>query len=224
MPVCGIYATDDNGDRNEESAKVFARLLGVRDGSSRDATTAEMTEVAKHLYFFLVKRYHEYLKSGKWKKWHEERDFPRDDFQDQSSRDDDGVFDGFDFTKWAEQELVNGLEGTKAVEVCPGPAKKKVMTWNASLCGAGLENSIKEAIDDHLDAQGALNASAHKKKKANISNDITVFLRTKGWIWQKEQHLFSTDNEQIRMRKYCGKKVGMDYIILMLKPDDDESA
>ena len=203
---------------------MFARFLGVRDGSGRDATTAEMTEVAKHLYFFLVKRYHEGLKSGKWEKWHEERDFPRHEFQDHSSRDNDGVFDGFDFPKWAEQELVNGLEGTKAVEVCPGPAKKKVMTWTISLCGIGLYNKIMEAIDDHLDAQGALNASAHKKKKVNISNDITVFLRTKGWKWQKEQHLFSTDDEQIRMRKYCGKKVGGEFYILMLKPDDDESA
>jgi len=203
---------------------VFARFLGVRDGSGRDATTAEMTEVAKHLYFFLVKRYHEGLKSGKWEKWHEERDFPRHEFESHTTRDVDGIFDGFDFPKWAAENLVNGLEGTKAVEVCPGPAKKKVMTWTISLCGIGLYNKIMEAIDDHLDAQGALNASAHKKKKANISNDITVFLRTKGWIWQKEQHLFSTDDEQIRMRKYCGKKVGMDYIILMLKPDDDESA
>ena len=65
-----------------------------------------------------------------------------------------------------------------------------------------------------------MTASARKKKKVNISNDITVFLRTKGWIWHSEQHLFSTDKEQIRMRKYCGKKVGGDYIILMLKPDD----
>ena len=74
-----------------------------------------MTEVAKHLYFFLVKRYHEGLKSGKWEKWHEERDFPRHEFQSGSSRDNAGVFDGFDFPKWAEQELVNGLEGTKVI-------------------------------------------------------------------------------------------------------------
>ena len=199
-------------------------MLGVRDGSGRDATTAEMTEVAKHLYFFLVKRYHEGLKSGKWEKWHEERDFPRHEFEDHSSRADAGVFDGFDFPKWAAENLVNGLEGTKAVEVCPGPAKKKVMTWTIALCGIGLYNKIMEAIDDHLDAQGALNASAHKKKKLNISNDITVFLRTKGWKWQKVQHLFSIDDEQIRMRKYCGKKVGGEFYILMLKPDDDESA
>jgi len=227
MTVSDKYAMNSDGDGSEERRMVFSKLMGVRDGSGRDATKAEMLDVSKHLYFYLVKQYFEGLKDGKWDKFDEEADFPRrpsPEFQDHSSRDDAGVFDGFDFPKWAEQELVNGLEGTKAVEVCPGPAKKKVMTWNASLCGAGLENKIKEAIDDHLDAQGAMNASAHKKKKVNISNDITVFLRTKGWKWQKVQHLFSIDDEQIRMRKYCGKKVGGEFYILMLKPDDDESA
>jgi len=227
MTVSGIYAMNSDGDGSAERRMVFSHLMGVRDGSGRDATKAEMLDVSKHLYFYLVKQYFEGLKDGKWDKFDEEAGFPRrpsPEFQGHSSRDDAGVFDGFDFPKWAAENLVNGLEGTKAVEVCPGPAKKKVMTWTISLCGIGLYNKIMEAIDDHLDAQGALNASAHKKKKANISNDITVFLRTKGWIWQKEQHLFSTDNEQIRMRKYCGKKVGGDYIILMLKPDDAESA
>ena len=227
MTVSGIYAMNSDGDGSAERRMVFSHLMGVRDGSGRDATKAEMLDVSKHLYFYLVKQYFEGLKDGKWDKFDEEAGFPRrpsPEFQGHSSRDDAGVFDGFDFPKWAAENLVNGLEGTKAVEVCPGPAKKKVMTWTISLCGIGLYNKIMEAIDDHLDAQGALNASAHKKKKVNISNDITVFLRTKGWIWQKEQHLFSTDNEQIRMRKYCGKKVGGDYIILMLKPDDAESA
>ena len=227
MTVSGKFAVNSDGDSTPERKMAFSKLMGVRDGSGRDATKAEMLDVSKHLYFYLVKKYFEGLEKGTWDKWDEEADFPRrpsPEFQDHSSRDDAGVFDGFDFPKWAEQELVNGLEGTKAVEVCPGPAKKKVMTWNASLCGAGLENKIKEAIDDHLDAQGAMNASAHKKKKENISNDITVFLRTKGWKWQKVQHLFSIDDEQIRMRKYCGKKVGGEFYILMLKPDDDESA
>ena len=227
MTVSGKFAVNSDGDGSEERKMVFSKLMGVRDGSGRDATKAEMLDVSKHLYFYLVKKYFEGLEKGTWDKWDEEADFPRrpsPEFQDHSSRDDAGVFDGFDFPKWAEQELVNGLEGTKAVEVCAGPTKKKVMTWNASLCGLGLYNKIMEAIDDHLDAQGALNASAHKKKKANISNDITVFLRTKGWKWQKEQHLFSTDDEQIRMRKYCGKKVGGEFYILMLKPDDEESA
>ena len=215
---------DENGNTTAEHMRAFSRLLGVRDGTDREATNQEITEVSKHLYFYFVNEYNKGIRTGKWDHWSEEKSRPENTFQDHSPRDDAGVFDGFDFPKWAAENLVNGLEGTKAVEVCPGPAKKKVMTWAISLCGIGLYNKIMEAIDDHLDAQGALNASAHKKKKANISNDITVFLRTKGWIWQKEQHLFSTDDEQIRMRKYCGKKVGMDYIILMLKPDDDESA
>ena len=116
---------DSSGDRSKERAVTFARLLGVRDGSSRDATPAEMTKVAKNLYFFLVMRYHEGLKSGKWDKWDEETHFPRHEFQSHSSCDNDGVFDGFDFPKWAELYLINGLEGTKAVEVCPGPIKKK---------------------------------------------------------------------------------------------------
>ena len=196
-------------------------------GAGRDATKAEMLDVVKHMYFYFVKKYFEGLESGKWGKWDEEADFPRrpsHEFQDHSTRDNAGVFDGFDLAKWAEQELVNGLEGTKAVEVCAGPVKKKTMIWEASLCGVGLESSIKEAISDHVDEQGTMTASARKKKKVNISNDITVFLRTKGLKWHSEQHLFSTDKEQIRMRKYCGKKVGGDYIILMLKPDDAESA
>ena len=227
MTVSGKYAVNSDGDGSEERRMVFSKLMGVRDGSGRDATKAEMLDVSKHLYFYLVKKYFEGLEKGTWDKWDEEADFPRrpsPEFEDHSSRDDAGVFDGFDFPKWAEQELVNGLEGTKAVEVCPGPAKKKVMTWNASLCGLGLENKIKEAIGEHVDAQGAMTGSARKNKKGNILNDITVFLRTKGWKWQKVQHLFSIDDEQIRMRKYCGKKVGGEFYILMLKPDGDESA
>ena len=227
MAVSGKFAVNGDGDGSEERRMVFSKLMGVRDGSGRDATKAEMLDVSKHLYFYLVKKYFEGLEDGTWDKWDEEADFPRrpsPEFQDHSPRDNAGVFDGFDFPKWAEQKLVNGLEGTKAVEVCPGPVKKKTMIWDASLCGVGLESSIKEAIDDHLDAQGAMSASAHKKKKVNIGNDITVFLRTKGWKWQPEQHLFSTDKEQIRMRKYCGKKVGGEFYILMLKPDDEESA
>jgi hypothetical protein len=222
--VSGVYAMDENGNATAEHMCAFSRLLGVRDGTDRNATNQEITEVSKHLYFYFVNEYNKGIRTGKWDHWSEEKSRPENTFQDHSSRDDAGVFDGFDFPKWAAENLVNGLEGTKAVEVCPGPAKKKVMTWTISLCGIGLYNKIMEAIDDHLDAQGALNASAHKKKKVNISNDITVFLRTKGWKWQKEQHLFSTDDEQIRMRKYCGKKVGGEFYILMLKPDDDESA
>ena len=174
-----------------------------------------MTEVAKHLYFFLVKRYHEGLKDGKWKKWHEERDFPRHEFQDHSSRDDDGVFDGFDFPKWAEEELVNGLEGTKAVEVCQGPTQKKMMIWEAPLCGIGLKKAIKEAIDFHVDAQGAITPAECKKKKANIWDQITVFLRRIGWNWLSDTHLFMDGPNQRKMNLYCGKKIDGEHIILM---------
>ena len=194
---------------------MFAKLLGVRDGSSRDATTAEMTEVAKHLYFVLVKRYHEGLKSGKWEKWHEERDFPRHEFESHTTRDVDGIFDGFDFPKWAAENLVNGLEGTKAVEVCQGPTKKKTMIWEAPLCGIGLKKAIHQGIEDHLAEQGAMAASARNAKKANIGNDITLFLIRKGWEWITDAHLFMDGPNQRKMNLYCGKKIGGEHYILM---------
>ena len=208
---------DDSGDGSEERAIVFAKLLGVRDGTSRDATTAEMTKVAKNLYFFLVKRYHEGLKAGKWDEWDEERDFPRHEFQSGSSRVDSGVFDGFDFPKWAEQELANGLEGTKAVEVFPGPTKKKVVIWEAPLCGSGLKNTTKQGIEDHLDDQGAMAASARNKKKVKIydHDQTTVFLQRKGWSWISDTHLFVDGPIQRKMNLYCGKKIGGEHCILM---------
>ena len=188
-----------------------------------------MTEVAKHLYFFLVKRYHEGLKSGKWEKWHEERDFPRHEFEDHSSRDD-GVYDGFDFPKWAAENLVNGLEGTKAVEVTSGPIQKKTMMYYPLLCGIGLENKIKQSVCDHLDAQGAVTTAVRNKKKVDIIHNIELFLKRKGWIWANDQHLFvdpDPSKGQQKMKKHCGKKVGMDWYILMLLPpmmQDEESA
>ena len=40
----------------------------------------------------------------------------------------------------------------------------------------------------------------------------------------KQQHLFSdSDGKQHKMGKYCGKKVGADYYILMLNGDNEES-
>ena len=137
-----------------------------------------------NLYFYFCNVYEEAEKAGHWKTWDEESAFPHEEYAFESAgshttRGVDGVFDGFDFNGWAEQELVNGLEGTKAVEVCAGPVKKKTMIWEASLCGVGLENKIKEAISDHVDEQGAMTASARKKKKVNISNDITVFFAPK---------------------------------------------
>ena len=136
------------------------------------------------------------------------------------------MFDGFDFNGFAGQNLINGFEGITVVEVL-GASKTKVMTLKSHLCGSGLENRIKQAIDDHLDAQGAMNAAARKKKKkVNIWNEITVFLQQKQIFWRdgrEGQHLFGSGKEQQKMRKYCGKKVGGDFYILMLN-DDAESA
>ena len=79
--------------------------------------------------------------------------------------------------------------------------------------------------------QGAMNDKARKNKKANIWNEITVFLQQKQSFWRdgrEGQHLFGSGKEQQKMRKYCGKKVGVDFYILMLKPpgmmQDEESA
>ena len=170
---------DENGNTTAEHMHAFSRLLGVRDGTDRNATNEEITEVSKHLYFYFVNEYNKGIRTGKWDHWSEEKSRPKNTFQSQSTRDDDGVFDGFDFNEFADQNLINGLEGTKAAEVCPGPVKKKTMIWEASLCGSGLENSTKEAIIGHVDAQGAMNASARKNKKVGIWNEITVFLQQK---------------------------------------------
>ena len=43
--------------------------------------------------------------------------------------------------------------------------------------------------------------------------------------WRNDgQHLFGFVKDQKKMKKYCGKKVGVDWYILMLKKDDEESA
>ena len=218
MTVSGTFAVNSDGDGSEERRMVFSKLMGVRDGSGRDATPAEMLDVSKNLYFYLVKQYFEGLKDGKWDKFDEEAGFPRrqsPEFQDHSSRDDAGVFDGFDFAKWAEQELVNGLEGTKAVEVCQGPTKKKTMIWEAPLCGIGLKKAINQGIEDHLAEQGAMAASARNKKKVNIYDQITVFLQRKGWEWITDTHLFMDGPNQRKMNLYCGKKIGGEHYILM---------
>ena len=211
MAVSDKYAMNSDGDGSKDRRLVFSHLMGVRDGSGRDATKAEMLDVSKHLYFYLVKQYLEGLKSGKWDKWDEEADFPRrpgHEFQDHSSRDHAGVFDGFDFNKFVESNLINGVEGVKAVEVI-GASKTKVMTWKATLCGIGLENTIKGAIDNHVDAQGAMKDKDRKSKKVNIWNEITVFLQQKKRFWRGDkktyqQHLCSdSDGKQQKMGKYC---------------------
>jgi len=47
---------------------------------------------------------------------------------------------------------VNGIDGTKAVEVTSGPIQKKTMVYYPLLCGIGLENKIKQSVGDHLGA------------------------------------------------------------------------
>ena len=228
MTVSDKYAMNSDGDGSKDRRLVFSHLMGVRDGSGRDATKAEMLDVAKHLYFYLVKKYFEGLDSGKWDNWDEEADFPRrpsHEFQDHSSRDNAGVFDGFDFNEFADSNLIDGFVGVKAVEVI-GASKTKVMTWKSHLCGSGLENCIKHAIIDHVDAMGAMTLPERKKKKSDIWIETTVFLQRKGMKWRNcpdGQHLFGSGKEQQKMRKYCGKKVGADYRILMLKKDEEES-
>ena len=180
-----------------------------------------MTEVAKHLYFFLVKRYHEGLKSGKWEKWHEERDFPRHEFEDHSSRADAGVFDGFDFNVWADENLENGFEGVKAVALV-GPRKKKTMIWEAESCGEGLKRKIKDGIAEKLAEQGARCQTACDKMKKDIYTQVEVFLKDKGYLWLCDTHLFQLAGVQQKMKRSFTKKVGTDHMILMLK--DEESA
>ena len=221
---------DENGNATAEHMYAFSRLLGVRDGTDRNATNQEITEVSKHLYFYFVNEYNKGIRTGKWDHWSEEKSRPENTFQDHSPRDDDGVFDGFDFPKWAAENLVNGLEGTKAVEVTSGPIQKKTMMYYPLLCGIGLENKIKQSVCDHLDAQGAVTTAVRNKKKVDIIHNIELFLKRKGWIWANDQHLFvdpDPSKGQQKMKKHCGKKVGMDWYILMLLPpmmQDEESA
>jgi len=222
MSASGKHAMNSEGDGPKERKMVLSHMLGVRDGSGRGATKAGVLDVSKHLYFYLVKNYLEGLKSGKWDKWDEGTDFPR---QSDSSRDNAGVFGGYGFNVYVTEKLLNGLDGVKAAEVI-GASKTKVMTWKSHLCGGGLENSTKEAIDDHFDAQGAMNAPARKKKKVNVLNGITVFLQQKQMSWRNfsdGQHLFGSGKEQPKMKKYFGKKAGGEFYIRMLN-DDAESA
>ena len=84
-----------------------------------------------------------------------------------------------------------------------------LVTWKSHLCGGGLESSIKEAIDDHADAQGAMNAPARKNKKGNIWDETTAFLQQKQMFWRNcsdGQHLFGSGKEQQKMRKYFGRR------------------
>ena len=62
-----------------------------------------------------------------------------------------------------------------------------------------------------------MTASARNTKKVNIWNDITLFLRRKGWNWLSDMHLFMDGPNQRKMNLYCGKKIGGEHYILMKK-------
>ena len=65
MTVSGKFAVNSDGDGSEERKMVLSHLMGVRDGSGRDATKAEMLDVVKHLYFYFVKKYFEGLETAR---------------------------------------------------------------------------------------------------------------------------------------------------------------
>ena len=118
----GKHAMDSGGGGSKELKMVLSQMLGVRDGPGRNATKAEMLDVSKHLYIYLVKNYLEGDAKGKWGKWDEETHFPRHEFQSNSSRDNAGVFDGFDVNEFADQYLINGRNkhlSTKCLAILP---------------------------------------------------------------------------------------------------------
>ena len=230
VPVSERWAVDDDGDGNDKRSEMFAYLMGVRDEADpgREATAGEMEAVAIALYSYFVKQYLEGVENGHWKRWNEENDFPRrerDEFESHSTRNNPGVFDGFDFNVWAAENLENGFEGVKAVALV-GPRKKKTMIWEAESCGEGLKRKIKDGIAEKLAEQGARSQTACDKVKKDIYTEVELFLQDKGFRWLCDTHLFQDPDKgqqkQQKMKSSWTKKVGTDYIILMLK--DEESA
>jgi len=76
-----------------------------------------------------------------------------------------------------------------------------------------------------------MTAAVRNKKKVHIIHNIELFLKREGWIWDNDRHLFvdpDSSKGQQKIKKHCGKKVGVDWCILMLKPpgmmQDEESA
>ena len=212
-------AMNADGDGNDERSATFARLLGVRDGSSREATDDEIKEVAKHTYLYFVNGYEEKFAAGFWKRWNEENDFPRCPFQSHSKRgDDDGVFDGFGVNAWAAECLINGFNGINAVQL--DDEGEKTSKWTSRRCGSGLKKELVDAIFAYLDqpsgVHSELSISDRKKKKKNILNDIHLFIsRRKGWVWSEQVHLFGKEN----IKGHYGKKISGDLCILKLKPN-----
>lgn len=225
LEVSEEYACDDDG-RSVESRKVFGRVLGVRDGTARKATEDEQTAVAMNLYFFFCNMYEEAEATGHWKTWDEESAFPHDEcafesFESHSSRDVDGVFDGYDFNVWADKNLLNGLGGVKAVRINEddGHSEKK---WDAARCGDGLkkklELDIRAYIDSDESVHSALTHAVKQKKKKSIMHDIVLFLKRKGMPWGDQAYLYTTDgNQSVNMKGHFGKKVDGVWYILMLK-------
>ena len=68
---------DENGNTTAEHMHAFSRLLGVRDGTDREATNQEITEVSKHLYFYFVNEYNKGIRTGKWDHWSDEKSRPK---------------------------------------------------------------------------------------------------------------------------------------------------
>ena len=159
------------------------------------------------------------LAEGFYTNWSEESAFPHDDenvFQPHSTRgDDDGVFDGFDFNAWTTDNLVNGLDGVKAIGVKEGSGQK-YSEWEPHLCGAGLKSKLNDDIIAAVEDQGALAAATRKKKKQDILDGIAVFLKDKGWRWFDQRHLFGSGKTAKNMKMHCGKMVDGDWYILML--------
>ena len=51
ISASGKHAMGSDEDGSKERKMVLSYMMGVRDGSGRDATKAEMLDVAKHLHF-----------------------------------------------------------------------------------------------------------------------------------------------------------------------------
>ena len=220
--VSDEYACDADG-RDVECRKVFGCVCGVRDGTARKATEDEQTAVAMNLYFYFCNVYEEGETAGHWKTWDEESAFPHEEyaFESHTTRDADGVFDGFDFNGWAADNLLNGLDGVTAIRVDEddGSYSKK---WDAARCGGGLKKKldldIRVYIDSDESAHSGLSTSAKKKKKDSIMGNILIFLKNKGMPWGDQQYLYTTDgNESVNMKGHFGKKVAGVWYILKLK-------
>ena len=95
LSTSDTYEPIKDGSNDDRRAKAFARVLGVRDGTSRKATLDEQTVVAMHLYFYLCNMYEGGQKVGFWKIWHEEHAFPDGEcaFHNYSSHIIAGVFE-----------------------------------------------------------------------------------------------------------------------------------